>query len=410
MKKIVHIAGMDMYASHEPGNYIVFSAMRDLPYDSHHLLGLVKGRADNDTSYHPISQFGNQIGVENSFESADVVILYDSLLQPETVKAIYDKHKCPIVFVAMVNDHFTGGCCYVFDCENFQSSCGSCPQLHSNGELTSMMMNKNMDAKFIPSTDGEDKTFQLMQRKIKSWEDIPITGVAVSNYSLSLFKKSSLFKDKRCELIPIPFDIPVFKGSRNEAQNTLGYPEGIENKFLILWGTTNPDGLRKGRKYADAALNHLYNRMKEKGHDVNDVVLVTVGPNPTIPFNQSQPFRWAPIGYIPTREKLSCVFRSVNVGLQTTFEDAGPMMSVECLSNQTPLVSFDRCVSADVINHGKSGYIVDTYDSIGLGESLLKVYESKVDMGIEADVYVKEFNNKEKVLHKWQELIEDITQ
>ena len=406
MKKIVHIAGVDMYSSHDSGNWIIFNAMRDLPYDSHHILGLGRGRENPDTSYYPISVEGSQVGVEDSFDSADVVILYDSLLYPETVKAIYDKHKCPIVFVGMVNDHFTGGCCYVFGCDKFKSSCGACPQLAPNGHMIS---HKNMSEDFTPSSDDKDKSFQLLQRKKEAWNDIPIIGAPVSNYSLKLFKESSLFKDKRCECIPIPFDIPVFEGSREEARIALGYPEEVKDKFVILWGTTNPDGPRKGRKYADEAFNHLYKQMKEKGYDTDDVVVLSAGPAPSVPFSQTQPFRWMPKGYVPTREHLSYVYRSVNVGLQTTIEDAGPMMSVECLSNKTPLVSFDRCVSADVIKDGESGYLVDTYDSVGLGEALLKVYESKVDMGINADKYVKEFNDKEKVLQKWQSLIEEVT-
>ena len=183
-------------------------------------------------------------------------------------------------------------------------------------------------------------------------------------------KTSSLLKDKHCECIPIPFDIPTSPLSRDEAKQQLNLPT---DKFNILWGTTQPHMPRKGRKYVDESMNYLYNLMKEKNINTDTVLFTTVGPMPNPPFSETQPFNWKHIGYAPTREILSTVYKSADVGLQTTIEDAGPMMSVECLSNQTPLVSFDRCVSADIIENGKNGYLVSHWGNRSLKCMSLKL-------------------------------------
>ena len=401
MKKIVHIAGMDSYEGHESGNYIVFKTFRKLPYESIHIFGCAKHWGDPDTFFVPLTSTASQVGLEDRFDAADVVIIYDTLLEPETLRKIYDKHKCDIVWVGMVHDFFTGGCSYPTECSRFQDSCGSCPQLIGD-KFASHTGNENKP----PSSDEKDQTYQLMQRKLNLLKDIPIYGVGVSNYSVDLMRTSSLLKDKHCECIPIPFDIPTSPLSRDEAKQQLNLPT---DKFNILWGTTQPHMPRKGRKYVDESMNYLYNLMKEKNINTDTVLFTTVGPMPNPPFSETQPFNWKHIGYAPTREILSSVYKSANVGLQTTIEDAGPMMSVECLSNQTPLVSFDRCVSADIIENGKNGFLVDTYDSKSFGKSIFKVYESDVDMGINADFYVKRFNNEEQTMKKWQTLIERIT-
>ena len=399
MKKIVHFGGMDSYDGHESGNYIVFKQFRDLTYDSVHVLGLLKRWEDKDTFYIPLTRPEDQIELEDKIDNIDVVIIYDSMLTPETLRRIYDKHKCPIIWVAMVHDFFTGGCVYPTECSRFQKSCGSCPQLVNN-QFTHEPYIKNH------STDEKDISFQLMDRKLKSLSDIPIYGVGVSSYSLELMKTSSLLKDKHCECIPIPFDIPTCSLSRDEAKKRFKLST---DKFNILWGTTQPHSLRKGRKYVDKALNRLYTLMKKNNIDTDNVIFTTVGPQANPPFNETQPFKTRHLGYAPTREQLSIAYKSANVGLQTTIEDAGPMMSVECLSNGTPLVSFDRCVSADIIENGKNGFLVDTYDWKSFADSILKVYESEVDLGIGSDFYVKRFNNAKNTMEKWDKLIKKVT-
>ena len=97
MKKIVHFGGMDSYDGHESGNYIVFKQFRDLTYDSTHILGVTKMWNDEDTFYIPLTRPEDQIELEDKIDNIDVVIIYDSMLTPETLRRIYDKHKCPII-------------------------------------------------------------------------------------------------------------------------------------------------------------------------------------------------------------------------------------------------------------------------------------------------------------------------
>tara|TARA_R100001510_G_C7637580_1_gene195485 strand:+ start:292 stop:1527 length:1236 start_codon:yes stop_codon:yes gene_type:complete len=410
LKKIVHVAGMDAYGSHESGNMIDFGLFREMDdYHCTHILGLFKSKPDHDTVHIPIDEKGSQEGLENYID-ADVVILHDALLQPETIRKISKKNNnCPILFRGMDLSHMTGGCPNPNTCEKWTDTCGSCPQLGHDNQfvLTGPYPHEKPDPSLLPLLEN-DITRDRLIRKINSWKDIPIHGVPVSTSSLKAFNRSTLFKDRKNIVMPIPYDIPVYEKSREDARKELGIPEQLRDHFFVIWGSTNPEQYRKGRSYADKALNHFYDLLKEKNYDTDKVSLLTVGPNPSKPFNETQPFNWVRTGYLSTRNFLSMAFKSANVGLQTTISDAGPMMVTECLAADTALVSFDNCVAIDMIDHGKTGFLAPVHDYIALGESLMKVYESP-EIGNNASEGVRRFNNREQTKKRWIDFIEEIT-
>ena len=383
---IIHIGGMDTYdKTHESGNTIIFNLIKQLPYNSKHILGLEKVHSDPDTEFIPLFEphGGSQEGLEDKI-NPDILILYDSLLEPQTIINIYNKHKCPVIHVAMTHDFFTGGCSYPrqqgFDCIGYKKTCEDCPQ-------------------------GIANSHEILKDKLRMG-DVDLYGVAVSTASLNMMKQSSVLSGKECELIPFPLEeIPVSLKSRDENKDAFGIPR---DKFVMFWGSTQPECPRKGRDYLDKALNHLYELLKERDIDTDKFLLVTAGPPSILEFNQSQPFNCKQVGYVRTREQLADMYKLADVGLQTTIEDAGPMMCAECLANNTPLVSFSDCVAKDVIDDGNTGYIVDTFKYKEFAESILKVFLSEEDMGRNASLSCGEFNNTESVKQKWEDLFTKI--
>jgi glycosyltransferase involved in cell wall biosynthesis len=377
MKSIIHIGGLDTYdQTHESGNTILFDIIKKLPFNSTHVLGLQRLKNDPQSVFIPLG--GGQKGLEN-YISPDAVILYDSLLKPQTVLDIYEKHKCPIIWSAMGHDFLTGGCAYPnqhgLSCEKFKTDCSECPQRVNNSPET-------------------------LKDKIRL-NEIELYGVAASTYSLSLMNSSPIFKDKKCVLIPFPYDeIPVSDLSKEEAREMFSIPQ---DKFVIFWGTCHPDTPRKGKVYAEEALNNLYKKVSNP----EDFVLVTAGLEPTVSFKNTQPFELIHAGYMDTREKLSHLYKAADVGLQSTVEDAGPMMVTECLMNNTRVVSFDNCVSPDVIEEGKTGFVVPTFDTEALGEALLKAYATK-DLVIDCTKKCLEFNSKESFKKKWFDFLSEV--
>jgi glycosyltransferase involved in cell wall biosynthesis len=380
---IVHIAGMDKYNSHDSGNYLVFKQFRNLPYNSHHVLGLSRQMDDPDTSFIPLLGEANQQGLEFKIKP-DILVLYDTLLEPETIKRIYDVHKCPVVFVTMVHDFFTGGCVYPGDCDRFTAECGACPQ-------------KN-------SSDTSDESNQIMLRKLSCYKEIPLVGVGVSSYARDLMKKSYIFKNRRTEVIPLTTveEIPEAPLTEKQARQALGISK---DKFVIFWGTTQPDTPRKGGKLAVDILKQVSDTLGERS---SEILLVTAGPEPTT-FSFSQlPIKHKHLGYFSTRDNLTLAYKAASVALQTTIEDAGPMMVCECLVNETPVISFDRCIATDVIQNGINGYVVPTYDCGEMASKICKMFISKSSMSSNCLGMMNNFNKSSIVQEKWTGLIESI--
>ena len=106
-------------------------------------------------------------------------------------------------------------------------------------------------------------------------------------------------------------------------------------------------------------------------------------------------------------EKMSDAKQKAREIIQTTVEDAGPMMVTECLMNNTRVVSFDNCVSPDVIEEGKTGFVVPTFDTEALSDALIKAYDTK-DFLVDCTKKCLEFNSKESFKQKWFDFLSEV--
>ena len=101
---------------------------------------------------------------------------------------------------------------------------------------------------------------------------------------------------------------------------------------------------------------------------------------------------------IENRVELSKVYKSSKVFALSTLADAGPMMALECIKNETPLVSFRTNISTDLVDNGKNGYITNSVEEYA--EHLYSIlYNDKFHMDYE---YVKTFNSESSVDIKYQ--------
>jgi glycosyltransferase involved in cell wall biosynthesis len=80
------------------------------------------------------------------------------------------------------------------------------------------------------------------------------------------------------------------------------------------------------------------------------------------------------------------------------------MMAVECIKNETPLVSFATNISTDIVKDGKNGYIAD-----GTEEYADKLYDILYNKNFHIDLdYVKQFNSEDIVMKKYNEFFKNI--
>ena len=259
---VLHVSGYDLYMTHgtsrhPSGAYIVFNALRNSKYSSAMAILIERFLDDPQTflyryGMHFPKEERKPEDVAKGLPPHKVLVLYGDDFSPEQIRAIHKEHGCVILMVMMIHDHLSGGCAYpntpnlknmdVRDiaCNGFENNCGNCPELQPK------------------KPNPKDKTFKFLKRKKENYDGLPIILVGVSSYSLSVASRSSLFKDHRKELLPILHDVPMVTNSKEEIRNMFGIP--VEDK-VILWGTTSPTNLRKGKALMEESLNHLWDIM-----------------------------------------------------------------------------------------------------------------------------------------------------
>ena len=232
----------------------------------------------------------------------------------------------------------------------------------------------------------DDMNGEIIQQRKNLYESLDSTIILGSSYSKSILE-NSLLNNIKCEVIPFPFE---------EIDVDIQYKKPINQIKTILWGTTQPKTFRKGKSYFENVLEWLYKMVDNP----NDILIKTIGPKDEIETN----FNIEYLGTIPNRTELSIIYKNADVFALTTLADAGPMMAVECIKNETPLVSFATNISTDIVMGGKNGYIVD-----GTEEYAKALYEILYNKNFHMDLdYVKKFNSEDGVIEKYEQFFKKI--
>lgn len=231
----------------------------------------------------------------------------------------------------------TGGCYYADGCGGFENRCGSCPQLESDFRYDLSRVN--------------------WHRKKHHWEDLDLTIVTPSTWLADQARSSSLFGDKRIEVIPNTLDTDTYR-PRDPALGR-DFFDLPEDKQLILFGAVDPMG--DGRKGADL----LQEALQSLAGDLDDVELVVFGA--TEPENLSDfGFPTHYVGYLHDDPSLVLLYSAADVMVvPSRYEGFGQTVS-ESLACGTPVVAFDATGPKDIVDHEQTGYLAEPYDPAAL--------------------------------------------
>lgn len=364
---IIHISGFDRYDTHDSGNYIVFNALRGLNYDSKMILALGKSKPDEDTFLIPKHK------IIDSIDEAKVVVLHDSLLSHNEIKALHKKLNCQIVIITMTHFHLTT--------EN-SKGCPSYPELNSQSEKND---NKN-----------------LLTSKTEIIKELPITLVYGSSYTGKITEDYNIYDDK--VLIPLPADVPFCKNPKEEVRRHLGL--STKSKY-IFWGTTQPRTERKGKGLFDKCLDHLWSLLNDSERE--QIVILNVGPHAG-KFGLISNFKTLHCGYQRSRQDMSVIYRASDISVCTTIADAGPMMISESMCNETPVVAFDRSISIDLCKNGETGYLIPNLDVLLMSNSIKKIlFEDNLEeISKKSREKYLTFHNFDAIIEKWNDLFKKL--
>jgi glycosyltransferase involved in cell wall biosynthesis len=281
----------------------------------------------------------------------DIINLHwicEGFLKPEN----FPNFNKPIVWTLRDMWGFTGGCHYSGSCENYRISCGYCPQLGSNRE--------------------NDISRRLWQRKQKNWQNLDITIIALSNWLAECARKSSLFKDRKIEVIANALDESKFKPiSKKLSREILNIPL---DKKIILFGAINAvKDTRKGYQYLIPALRKL----SEKGFGDSTEIVIFGSSKPEESLNLGMKINY--LGRLYDDQTLALTYSSADVTVTPSIQEAFGKTAMESLACGTPVVSFDSTGLKDIVDHKQNGYVAESFSSDDLANGIAWIleYESR---------------------------------
>ena len=277
--------------------------------------------------------------------TADVVNLYwinGGFVSPENLARIGK----PLVWRLSDVWPFTGGCHYAGGCNYFETQCGNCPQLCRPGP--------------------EDAAKRLWQRKQEAWRSVDLTVAAPSNWMAGLARRSSLFANRRIEVIPTGVDLERYRPEdRRAARGRWGLPQ---DRLLVLFGAMNStDDLRKGYRELRQALEVL--SLNPLASRIQAVVFGSDSPLS----DGLLPMPAVSLGRLEGDEALAAAYNCADVVVVPSLEDNLPNVALEAIACGTPVVAFNVCGMPDIVVDGRNGRLIPSVDPVGMGQALIEM-------------------------------------
>jgi glycosyltransferase involved in cell wall biosynthesis len=363
---VLFIGGFFHYGNSFSGDHIILHLLKDLPFTYKTLFVC---EHVPEYPYIPIHKLHKKKGIAflKHMPRCKVLVIAGDVITLEQMKLLKNTYGCEIIWVGMGHDFLSDG--------------GHYPEIR---------------AAFTPEAAASRKAV---------WDSLKVHVVVVSSWSLSLAHRSPLHYES-AQLIPIPFEAyPTSLACKTALRQQYGIAE--THQHLILWGTTNPFNPRKGWDEFQRMLPYLENYQAQ--YPDKPLAIVAIGDERR--WETSLPVYY--LGETSDRNMLSDMYRMCDVFACTSLTDAGPMMIVESLANETPVVSFDTNISLDIIQEKESGWVNGRIIPLKDGHEPLFAqalwHIATEGCPTQHDIILA-FNARMSVLKRWEVLLKQLTQ
>lgn len=243
---------------------------------------------------------------------------------------------------------FTGGCHYDDECGGYKDRCGNCPQL----------MSRNV----------RDLSRWTWRRKSRAWNDLPMTIVATSNWMAECAKASSLFRDKRIEVLPNGIDEQKYKPlDKRIAREAFNLPQ---NKSLILLSAFSAtDDPRKGFQFLAPMIGNL--ARNDWGDRIEFAILGAAETRSGF----IEGIKTHYISHLQDEISQVLLYSAVDVLVAPSRQENLSNTVMESMSCGTPVVAFRIGGMTDLITHLSDGYLADPFEHDDLANGIRRVLQ-----------------------------------
>jgi glycosyltransferase involved in cell wall biosynthesis len=253
------------------------------------------------------------------------------------------RFKVPIVWTMHDSWAFTGGCYLPGDCTRYRESCGNCPLLNSS--------------------DGDDLSKRIWQRKQKAWQGLNMTIVAPSRWMAACARASSLFRNTCIEVIPNGLEVDRFKPvDQGTARDALSLPRG---RKLILFGAK---GAVEDRNKGFHLLVQALRELGGVGRNDDIELLVFGSPEPGTPPDTG--FRTHYLGWQRDDSTLSLLYAAADMFILPSLQESLGYTAMEAMACGTPCVAFNQGGVPDLIDHEQNGYLAQPFEPVDLARGI----------------------------------------
>lgn len=268
---------------------------------------------------------------------ADVINLHWVFGIFDYKRAHYALKDKKIVWTLHDMNPLTGGCHYSNDCDKFKEICSKCPQLGSNS--------------------NEDLAYENFTTKQNIYKHLNISIVTPSQWLLEQAKQSVLFKNYKKYCIKNTHPKNVFQlYDKYAIRNKFNIPL---DKKILLFGADDLNNSRKGTIYLLQTLELL--------KDLNKKIMIGLFGNNTLPIKDYDTIIF---GQIKSPTELSIIYNLSDCYILPSLEDNLPNTVGEALLCGTPVVGFKTGGIPDMVEHLKTGYLANKYDTIELANGI----------------------------------------
>lgn len=276
---------------------------------------------------------------------ADIIHLHwvASFVTPETIRTLLTLNK-PVVWTLHDMAPFTGGCHFSAGCHQYQSACTACPQY---------------------LTDPFDIPHHVLLAKKACWSHSHFMLIAPSRWIGECARESIIFgSSSSIEVIPNGIDSQLFQpSSQAMARTALGL--SLEGRY-ILCGSDQSQEKRKGFAMLSQVLKTCFTHSA-----LSETTILWVGDSPPDGLFAGLPLKM--LGRISDENKMVQAYVASDIFILPSIEDNLPNMMLEALSCGTPVVAVDVGGIAEIMTHGREGYLSKLGDEEAMVNNIISL-------------------------------------